>query len=210
MDKKKAFYDRKSRDDKEKSTAGLSPSRKKISATYLENAGVYYLGRFSASTERFRDVMMRKIKLSCNEHEDQDFKSCLSILDEVIEKFTKLGYLNDENYTKALYQSLLNRGVSLQKIRVQLVAKGCPKDDIEKALSEYAPPEDHEILAALRLAKRKKLGPYGTWPEDKIEKRKLYQKQLAVFSRQNFSYKIAIQILNMDETNACDFITPSD
>lgn len=165
---------------------------------YLENSGVYYLGRFAASTSQFRSVMLQKIRLSCADHLDQDFDACACLLEKLIEKFIRLGYLNDENYTKNLYRSLLARGLSLQKIKLQLNAKGCPKECIEKSLLEYSPPENHELLSALRLAKRKKLGPYCLQlPIDMGEKRKQFQRQLAIFGRQNFSYKVALEVLKL-------------
>ena len=39
--------------------------RKKITLSYLENAGAYYLERFSASEAQFRKVMGQKIYKSC-------------------------------------------------------------------------------------------------------------------------------------------------
>lgn len=201
MGNNKAFFDQKSSESPPEKATFTKNRRKKISPTYLENAGAYYLQRFAASTAQFHDVMARKIYLSCQDHTDQDSAECLKLLTELIEKFTRLGYLNDRSYTENLYHTLLARGYSLQKIRINLRAKQCPPEMIESVISENAPPEDHEFQAALKLAKRKKLGPYGIWPDDKLEKRKLYQKQLAVFARQNFSYKIATTILEMDESD---------
>lgn len=74
---------------------------KKITDTYLHNAGLFYLQRFTASRSHFYDVMMRKIKKSCTYHKNQKIEDCESLLKNLIEKFEELGLLDDKSYAKA-------------------------------------------------------------------------------------------------------------
>ena len=70
---------------------------RKITQSYLENSGSYYLERYGSSTENFRRVMRRKIKRSADFHE-QDPEEFYPLLEQVIEKFQKLKILNDDVY----------------------------------------------------------------------------------------------------------------
>lgn len=112
---------------------------KKITLRYLENAGAYYLGRFSSSRENFRTVMQRKIEKSCKDHPEQDKQQCERILNSVIEKFERLGYINDAAYADSLYKSMRRQGKSLRVIRSRMLAKGINKEQIARTAEKFTP-----------------------------------------------------------------------
>lgn len=167
---------------------------KKITETYLQNAGLYYLGRFSASTGQFRKVMRQKITRSCRDHPDQDPEACYALLEKTIVYFQNLGYLNDDVYARGMVSSLRQRGLSRRVILNRLGMKGLDQDKITQILSEHDErdnDDDAEITAALTLARKRKLGPYsGANVMDQ-------QKALNIFARAGFSYEIAQKILKM-------------
>lgn len=173
--------------------------RKKITASYLENAGAYYLERFSASISQFRRVMERKITLSCRDHPEQNKDDCLTLLDGVITKFENLGYLNDRLYTQMLVNSLNNRGLSTTRMMMTLRQKGVPPDLIEEMMPERS--RDDNKLAALRWAKKKRLGAYAT-RERENEK----QKGLASLARAGFEYDISNWVMSLTRDEADDLI----
>lgn len=171
---------------------------KKITESYLHNSGLYYLQRFAASTAHFRKVMMRKIDKSCAHHKDQSREDCLRLLDELIAKFVDLGFLDDNAYCRGMVESLRRRGISRRAIHAKLAAKGLERDQIEQALQHYAKESegDDELQAALRLARRRRIGPYRrTNQTDERE----YQKALAAMARAGFSYDICQKILSMEK-----------
>lgn len=168
---------------------------KKITETYLHNAGLYYLQRFAASSGQFRTVMQRKIDNSCRHHVEQDRAACLTLLDALVTKFENVGLLNDDNYARGMVISLRRRGLSERAILMRLQHKGLPEDKIRAALTEYN--EDNQInpgqserLAALKLARRKRLGPYAVEDFD-------FNKALAAFARAGFSFDVAQSVLRM-------------
>lgn len=172
---------------------------RRITPDYLYNAGLAYLQRFPASTAHFKAVMSRKIKRSCAFHDDLDEQACLKMLGPVIEKFQNLGLLDDAAYLRGMVTSLRRRGLSSQAIRAKLSAKGIQTDkitlEIQRFDSDEYDSENGEIIAALRHARRKKLGPY------QIREREA-QKDLAALARAGFSYDIASKILSMDKPEA--------
>lgn len=165
---------------------------KKITPTYLHNAGLYYLERFSASKRHFKTVMMRKVKRSCMHHEEQSYEECRAMVDELADKFEKLELLNDEVYARGQVTSLRRRGKSRTAILNKMRMKGIANEDTLNVLEEIDD-EDTEFQAALRLARKKKIGPFFIGEEENV------QKSLGVLARAGFSYDIAKKALEHKE-----------
>ncbi len=166
---------------------------KKITERYLHNAGLAYLQRFAASSGHFRTVMMRKIDRSCRHHTDQDRTQCIETLESLIEKFLHAGLLDDEAYTRGMVHSLRRRGLPARLITAKLQQKNVPSGLIKSALEENG---DSDLLAAVRFARRKKLGPYDH------DNKKPYDKSLAAMGRSGFGYDIARKTLEMSPEEA--------
>ncbi len=166
---------------------------KKISAQYLHNSGLAYLQRFPASTPHFRRIMSRKIDRSCNYHKDQDKEACLALLDAATANFVRIGLLNDDAYLRGMVTSLRRRGLSKQAIGSKLQQKGLGQTLVADALRDFdeenTSGQDPEISACLRLARRKKLGPFRR--TDIFEK----NKELAALARAGFAFDTAQRAL---------------
>ncbi|PZQ48106.1 MAG: RecX family transcriptional regulator [Micavibrio aeruginosavorus] len=172
---------------------------KKITEKYLYNSGLAYLQRFPTSTPHFRRIMGRKIDRSCNYHKDQPKEDCISLLDKTVEAFVRMGLLNDEMYLGGMVNSLRRRGLSKQAILSKLQQKGLAQENILTVLRDYD--EDTgvangDLTAALKLARRKKLGPFRR--EGDFDK----NKELAALARAGFGFDIAQKALGMDEEEA--------
>ena len=169
---------------------------KKITATYLHNSGLYYLERFSASKKHFISVMLRKVKRSCMHHQDQNYEECVQLAHELADKFEKSGLLNDDLYTDGMVSSMRRRGLSQRAIVTKMQIKGIDQDKTRDVLEthdteEYDTPENAEMRSALKLARKKKIGPYFTGDEENI------QRSLGMFARAGFSYQISKTVLDM-------------
>ncbi|MCC6597931.1 MAG: RecX family transcriptional regulator [Alphaproteobacteria bacterium] len=170
---------------------------KKITESYLHNAGLYYLQRFAASSAQFRRIMLRKVKRSCDFHNDQDPAHCAALVDALVIKFEKAGLLGDQIYTRGAVTSLRRRGKSKRHILGRLKTKG-----IEPALAleeltlhdneHFNDPALAEHQAALAHARKKKLGPF------RISDKMTPEKELASMARAGFSYETARSVLNLD------------
>jgi len=79
---------------------------------------------------------------------------------------------------------------------MKLMAKGLSADDIDAALaslqSEHADPE---LTAAVKLARRRRLGPYAD-PDKRAERQ---EKDLATLARADFSYDLARRVIEADD-----------
>lgn len=193
------------------SKSGAAPTRhraakkipKKITETYLHNSGLYYLQRFSASTAHFKSVMMRKVKKSCMAHPDQDFEACRAMVDALATRFEGSGLLNDAVYARGVADSLRRRGRSRKAITAKMTERGLRKDQIETALESLrdesgVSDSEAELAAALKFARRKRIGPFRAGEQDPA----LLRKDLAALARAGFSYDTARKALDYDGDEA--------
>ena len=133
---------------------------RKATPKSIENAAFAYLGRFATSGENLRRVLMRKVERSARAH-DTDRAEGATAIDALIARFTQTGLLDDGAYAETRVLSMHRRGASVRAIRLKLRQKGVADEHIEDALAGLArvTPEP-ELTAALRLAERRRLGPY--------------------------------------------------
>ena len=89
----------------------------------------------------------------------------------------------------------LARGKSRAAVAAHLVARGVDPD-----LAAAVLPDDpeHELAAALTLARRRRIGPFRATAEDPDTRRR----ELAALARAGFSQGLARRALGMDTTEA--------
>lgn len=168
---------------------------KKITETYLHNSALYYLQRFAASSAQFRKVMQRKIDLSCRHHTDQNPEDCQVLLDKLVTRFQENGLLNDGTYARGMVITLRRRGLSERAIVMKLQNKGLSERQIKDALEDFNAENEtstaqSEYNAALKLARKKRVGPYAVAEFD-------YDRALSAFARAGFSFDVARRVLSM-------------
>lgn len=183
-------------DDAPKKPARKAP--KKITASYLHNAGLAYLQRFPSSTGNFRAVLMRKVDKSCRHHTEQDRDACAALVEDTLTKFQDMGLLNDEAYLRGMVTSYRRRGLSATAIKAKLAAKRLPADAVTEAIARHRDDGGPDDLAAAVLhARKKKIGPFQ--PATREENR---DKAMAAMARAGFSYDIAGKVLSMEADEA--------
>jgi regulatory protein len=156
---------------------------KKVTKSYLENSALYYLQRYATSSANLRRVMMRKVNKSCRHH-GEDPAKYIPLLDDMLARYAASGLLNDESYARAQTQTLRRAGKSAQAIAAKLASKGLSREDAAHALDAVDETEDAELQAAIRLARKKKLGAGDR------------KKELAALGRAGFSYDVAKKALD--------------
>lgn len=195
-------------DGKADSAGSGAPARReprpvrKVTAQYLENAALYYLGRFSASSGHLRQLLVRRVDRSAKAH-DTDPVQGREMVDKLIARFLSSGLLDDAAYATGKARSLRRRGASRNVIAQKLRAKRVAPDQIAGAVGAadadaIEDGEDAELLAAWRLARRKKIGPYRA----ATARAELRMKDLAALARGGFSYDVARRVVDGDAADA--------
>lgn len=174
---------------------------RKVSAQSLENAALYYLGRFSASSAHLKRVLLRRVDRSIKVH-GGDAAEGRQLVEALVERFCRSGLLDDAAYAAGKARSLRRRGTSRNVIARTLRAKGVTADQTDVALGELAADSgeeagDGELAAAARLAQRKRLGPF----RPKTARADLRQRDMAALARAGFSYDVARQIVDAENAD---------
>jgi len=165
---------------------------KKITKDRLKNIGLYYLERFESSVENLRQVLMRRVNDYAYQNPGYDKSEAVSWIEELLADFERYGYLNDNRFAELKIRDYLAAGKSARYIKGKLLQKGISEEkaDILLEKQEYNPEE-----LAMKLAKKKKIGPFRADDEARRENR---QKDLAVLVRAGFDYAVAQKVLGAD------------
>ena len=165
---------------------------KKITPQRLKNIGLYYLKRFESSVENLRSVLQKRVNQYAKENPEFNKQEAYQWVENVLAEFEKLHYLDDERFTEIKVRHYLAVGKPARYIQNKLREKGIANAQIDEILDDfgYNPQE-----MALKLAKRKKIGPFR--PNE--EARKLNrQKDMAALIRAGFDYDVVSEIIGAD------------
>ena len=175
-----------------------------VTAKSLENAALHYLQRFSSSSANLRRVLLRRIERA-RRADATVADNAEAAIDGIVEKFQRLKLIDDAAYAAGKAISLRRRGSSRRTIGGKLRLAGIDLDQIDRAIEaaddELAPAQssdegpDAELRAALRLAERRRLGPYR--PAAEREERRA--RDLAALARAGFGYDIARRVIEADD-----------
>ena len=101
-------------------------------------------------------------------------------------------YVDDERFAEIKIRGYLAAGKSPRYVVEKLKLKGIDEKIVEAILEN----QDYDPLeAALKLAKKKKIGPFCLDENLRIERR---NKDLGVLVRAGFGFDVAIKILDME------------
>lgn len=161
----------------------------------LANIALHHLERFATSAENLRRVLERRVFKASLHHGDLDVDEARGWIDDLIRRYVDVGLLNDRAYAEARARTLMQRGNATRLIRMKLAQKGVGADDIEQALAALADEHvDPELAAAVKLAKRRRLGPFA----DPAKRDENKDKHLAALARAGFSYDLAREVIEAD------------
>lgn len=165
---------------------------KKITPQRLKNIGLYYLKRFESSVENLRSVLQKRVNQYAKENPEFNKQEAYQWVENVLAEFEKLHYLDDERFTEIKVRHYLAVGKPARYIQNKLREKGIANAQIDEMLDDFG---YNPQKMALKLAKRKKIGPFR--PNE--EARKLNrQKDMAALIRAGFDYDVVSEIMGMD------------
>jgi regulatory protein len=180
--------------------AETSAPRKKrrarqVTSERLERWASHHLVRHSSSAANLKLVLMRRVRRVEAELETE-FPEAGEWIDQVVGDLVTRGYLDDRTYALQLARQMRSRGSSGQRIQARLYEKGVSGGLAREVIEEIAEGESGgDFEAALRYARRRRLGPYRADPEERRERR---ERDLAALGRSGFSYDVAARIIDAE------------
>lgn len=162
---------------------------RKITKQRLKNIALYYLKRFESSVVNLRKVMMRRVNDYAYSNPDFNKTEACEWIEEILSDFEQHQYINDNRYAEIKIRDYLSAGKAERYIRGKLKEKGIEESLVDSILDEqeYSPFEN-----ALRLAKKKHIGPYREGEELRKEFR---QKDMGTLVRAGFDYDVVTEVL---------------
>ena len=151
----------------------------------LEELALRYVGRFATTRAKLVQYLQRKLRERGWEGEGAPD------LESIAARFAKLGYINDRAYALAKESAHSARGLGQRRLSMALRSAGVDEEDGADALAISA---TRSLDSALRLAERRKLGPYA---EHVLASPREREKAIAIFVRGGHDFQIARAIVEL-------------
>jgi len=137
--------------------------RPPLDAEGLERLALFYAGRFATTRAKLGDYLRRKLR------ERGWAGPGDAPVEALVERFAGLGYVDDAAFARAKTGALLRRGYGTRRVTQALKAAGIEEGDMAPAREEA---ESGAMEAALRFARRRRIGPYAEAPLDRDQRQK--------------------------------------
>ncbi|WP_435416891.1 RecX family transcriptional regulator [Parerythrobacter aurantius] len=164
---------------------------KPLDEARLRDLALAYVARFATSTGKLEAYLKRKLRERGWAGEDEpDLRA-------IVSRYAELGYVDDAAYARAKSGELLRRGYGQRRVDQALGQAG-----IGEGLRTAVTASEHEARdAAVRLARKRRFGPFSVGPVD----RTLREKQLAAMIRAGHGFehaRAALAAASEDEAEA--------
>ena len=157
--------------------------RPPLDAEALERLAVHYVGRYATTRSKLKQYLARKLKERGWGGESSPDVELLA------ERLSGLRYIDDGAFAAARASSLQRRGYGERRVTQSLRAAGVEDEDVAAVRGQV---EEGAREAALRFARRKRLGPFATHELDREAK----QKAFAAMVRAGHPMNIVREVLN--------------
>ena len=166
---------------------------RKITPQRLKNIALYYLKRFESSVANLRSVLQRRVNDYAYQNKEFDRGEAYQWIEDILADFQRYGYLNDSRYAEIKIKDYMSAGKSVHYIKGKMREKGIDEEILSALLEDQ---EYDEFEAALKLAKKKHIGPFRKDEEARFENR---QKDMGTLVRAGFSYDVVQRVVGYEE-----------
>src|ERR1700689_3429230 len=179
-----------------------SPQPQAQDAAALRDAALNYLARYAATEAGLLRMLERRIdrwaRLAQTAETERDaiavqVAAAKQAARGVVTRLAAAGAVNDAAFAESRVRSLVRAGRSRRAIDAHLSAKGVGAQTLRDMVQEDS--ADTEFVAALVLARRRRIGPFRAGdPPDAAGRRR----ELAMFARAGFPQSVAARVLDSD------------
>lgn len=171
----------------------------------LREAALAFLARRSASVAEVERVLERHVaawsrralRAGRDEAEvEREADKSRALVGEILARFRQNGLLDEARFAESRARSLGRSGRSRRFIAAHLAARGVERETTHSVL----PDDADELIAALTLARKKRLGPFAG--EDGGDRDAARERSLGALARAGFSFSIAERVLRMAPEDA--------
>jgi len=149
----------------------------------LEQLALRYVGRFATTQHKLTAYLQRKIR-------ERGWNGPAANPEAIAARMTDLGYIDDRAFAEARARSMARRGFGARRVAHAFQAAGIDADDAASVAPAIA---ERALEAAMALARRKRIGPFGNAVPD----RRTREKQIAQMIRGGHDFALACRIVDM-------------
>ncbi len=167
----------------------------------LREAALNYVARYATTEAGLRLVLHRRIDRWARQTADRDeakdqSAAARAAVPRIVARLIELGLLNDATFAENRARGLALSGLSRRAITARLIAKGIDPHQARAVLPATA---DSELIAALILTRKRRIGPFRKADPDR-------DRELGVLARAGFARDVALRALNIDPDEAEEII----
>ncbi len=156
--------------------------RPPLDSESLQRLALFYVGRYATTRSKLRGYLERKVR-------ERGWTGPGPDIEALVERLRELRYVDDSSFASARAASLQRRGYGERRIRQALQAAGIGDEDAGRASDDV---RENQLVAALRFAERKRIGPFASHEAD----RQARQKAFAAMMRAGHPLDVVRQVLN--------------
>lgn len=157
----------------------------------LDELALAYVGRFATTRAKLGRYLDRKLRERGWEGAGEPD------LPRLIERFARLGYVDDAAFAVARANALVQRGFGPRRVKLALRQAGVDEEDSLPAVESSS---EQALGAALRYAQRRRLGPFA----DAGPAARDPQRALAAMMRAGHAFELARRIVAMKPKRGAD------
>jgi len=130
----------------------------KITIEEMRNFSLSYIEKYSPSRQQIKTYLLKKyLKQSISSVKKQDI---IDLIDAVLSDLEKTKFISDKFYSDSKAKNLIQRGTSINKIRNYLISKGIQDRYIKETINKINENnEDQDFFSAIKICKKKRIGP---------------------------------------------------
>ncbi len=169
---------------------GARRTPRPLDAARLEELALAYVARFATSRAKLEAYLARKLRERGWDGEGEAPVASLTA------RFVAAGYVDDAAFARARAGSLLRRGYGQRRVTQALGAAGIDED----VRAQVRAGEHERRLAALTMARKRRLGPFGPRPADRAAR----EKQVAAMLRAGHALDSARELVDAASVEAAE------
>ena len=155
-----------------------------LNQSALQELALRYVGKYATTRAKLGSYLARKIR-------ERGWDGARGPdIDALVTRFAELGYVDDASYALAKSRALSARGYGKLRLAQQLRKDGVDEEDGRGAFDAA---DAEAVDAALRFARRRRIGPFATKAADRPER----EKWIASMMRAGHAFSLARAIAEL-------------
>ena len=156
----------------------------------LNELALFYVGRYATTRAKLKSYLARKVR-------ERGFEGPGPEIERLVQRFAETGLVDDASFALSKARSLSERGYGRRRVQAALHAAGIEEEDAGPARELT---EEQAVDAAVKFARRKRIGPFASEPPDP----KARERALGAMVRAGHSFDLARALVNSSPGSKVD------